>query len=160
VALRDVPEDQKRPLLPDEDAGSVRVFARRRDAFDRVRNALRHGPAAKLRRRYDDSGECAHEARERGLDVGCTLEVELVALGIHEAHCRASQCRFADAVREYRHFHAQVRADEQNTLLLLELGNRAAEPRPGRIRRLVAKVAAPQTVIETLRLQMRTDPAQ
>src|SRR6185295_4588536 len=66
-------------------------------------------------------------------------------------------CSLAHAVRDDRHLHAQVRADDENALPRLDIRDAHTEQRRRGIRRLVAEVALPQPVVDVAAAEVAGD---
>src|SRR5688572_4803939 len=60
-------------------------------------------------------------------------------------------------MRDDRHFHAQVRADHENALPSVDIGDAAAEKRRRRIVRLIAEVTLAQAVIDVVATEVPRD---
>ena len=65
-----------------------------------------------------------------------------------------------DAVRDDRHLHAQVRADDENSLPRVEVRDAAAQERRLSVVRLIAKITLAQPVIDVVAAEVARDALQ
>ncbi len=128
-------------------------------ARDQRRQVLRRGSAVQHRR--VDSREIRELLRGRRLEIGRHREQVVVTRRIQERDFRAALRRLAHAMRQHRRFAAQVRADHQQRVELIDVGDR--EPTQARRRRigiLVADIRLAQAMIDVGRTQRTRQAAQ
>ena len=159
MTLRDVAEQHERRR--------ARQRLRRRamrlghaDAFDGAREMRRDRRAGGTGRRGEHGREVRDERIGRRRYVRRGLEKILVDGRIQERDAGALARGLAHAMRDDRHFHAQVRADHEYALARIELGDAAAQERRPRVMRLIAEVALPQAVVDVVAAEVARDALQ
>ena len=129
-------------------------------ALDGAREMCGHRRAGGTGRRSEHGREARDERIGRRRHVSRGLEVVLVDGRIQERDARALARGLAHAMRDDRHFHAQVRADHEHALARIEVGDAAAQERRPRVIRLIAEVALPQAVIDVVAAEVARDALQ
>ena len=110
-----------------------------------MRRHRRPGPGGNGREHRGQIGDLRGSTR---LDIGGERELVVELHRVDECHPGAGEGGLAHPVGEHRHFAAQVRTDDQQTLELIHLGDAHAQVRVQRIGGLVAEITHPQPVID------------
>jgi hypothetical protein len=95
----------------------------------------------------------AHLFGGPGIEKSCDRKVVFETRRIQKGDFRARQRRFPHAMRQHRHFAAQVRTDDQQALEMIHVGDAHAQVRIQRIGGLIAEVTHAQAMIDVLRTQ-------
>ena len=93
-------------------------------------------------------------------NVVIDVEEILVFPAAHEIHAGTGKGRFANPVRKNRRFLADIGANHDNRIVLLDISDVATEPREWRIILLVRKVPALNPVIEVRGSKVLRKPRQ
>ena len=135
------------------------VLSRGRDAFERGSHVRWPGLALRIERRGEHGRQVLRHAEPVAGQAGRDREPHVVRTRVDERDLRAAaHGALADAVRDQRHFLAQVRADDQHARGLLDFGDGAAEGGRNRIVGLVAEIDATQAMVEVVRAERAGDP--
>src|SRR4051812_13015004 len=133
---------------------------RRVRACDQRRDRFRRALAADCAGSRGDRDQMTEQVQAIRREIVTYREQVLVALRVDERNLRAAQRRLAQAMREQRYFLAQVRADDERARHLLQLRDRATKRGIERIVRVIAEVAATQTMIEIGAAEAAHQPRQ
>ena len=101
-----------------------------------------------------DGREVRDLSGRRGFQIRGHREQVVKARRIQEADLGALLRRLANAMRQHRHFAAQVGTHHQQAIELVDVGNgEATEARRGRISCLIAEIRLTQAMIDVARAQ-------
>ncbi len=111
--------------------------------------------ALRLERRNEHPGKTFSQRLGRRFDGRAAGKPDRVIDGIDETDGSAFERGLADMVRDDWRFHPQVRACDQDAVEPGDIRDVDPEPRPCGIVALVAKIRAPQTVIDAVTAEVR-----
>ena len=110
--------------------------------------------------RRQNARQRSRQARKRRLDADIVAEVVFVLGRVHEADGSPPKGGISNPVRNNRHLPAQVRTHHENTVQIVDSGDRRAQGGPQGIGLLVPEITGTQPVVDMVGAQVPGDAVE